>query len=60
MDTVIPEPLGGAHRDVAGAVENLKAQLLTWMEELDELSTEELMEQRFQKFRGMGRPLGVE
>lgn len=58
VDEVIPEPLGGAHRDVTAAVSNLRTQLLTWMEELDPLSREDLLEQRFQKFRGMGMPLG--
>lgn len=58
VDEVIPEPLGGAHRDITAAVSNLRTQLLTWMEELDPLSREDLLEQRFQKFRGMGMPLG--
>jgi acetyl-CoA carboxylase carboxyl transferase subunit alpha len=58
VDEVIPEPLGGAHRDVTAAVSNLRTQLLTWMEELDSLSRDDLLEQRFQKFRGMGMPLG--
>ena len=58
VDEVIPEPLGGAHRDVSAAVSNLRTQLLAWMEELDPLSRADLLEQRFQKFRGMGMPLG--
>ena len=60
VDTVIPEPLGGAHRDVLGAVDNLKTQLLAWMEELRGLSPEDLLEQRYVKFRKMGQPLGLD
>ena len=58
VDEVIPEPLGGAHRDVSAAVSNLRNQLLAWMEELDSLSRDDMLEQRFRKFRGMGMPLG--
>lgn len=60
VDLVIPEPLGGAHRDIPGAVSNLKHQLLAWMKELGSVSPEELLEGRYQKFRHMGRPLGVD
>ncbi|MCA8954815.1 MAG: acetyl-CoA carboxylase carboxyltransferase subunit alpha [Planctomycetes bacterium] len=60
VDQVIPEPLGGAHRDVAGTVANVRAQLLTWLRELVAIPVDALLEQRFAKFRRMGVPLGAE
>jgi len=53
IDGVIPEPEGGAHRDPAFAAENLKQHLLDHLAELKKLSPEELVEQRYQKFRAM-------
>jgi len=57
VDAVVPEPLGGAHRDVPGTVQNVRAQLLAWLEELRGIPVDQLMEQRFQKFRHMGMPI---
>jgi len=55
IDDVIPEPLGGAHNDVKQAAANLKQYLKKHLEELKTLSAEELVEQRYQKFRIMTR-----
>lgn len=60
VDTVIPEPSGGAHRDVAGAVAAMKEQLSAWLTELCALETEVLLDQRQEKFRRMGTPLGLD
>jgi acetyl-CoA carboxylase carboxyl transferase subunit alpha len=54
IDEVIPEPLGGAHSDWDGAADNLKQVVLRSIAELGKLSGEELINQRVQKFRGMG------
>lgn len=59
VDTVIDEPLGGAHRDNKGAIDNVRQQLEAWLTELKALPTAELMEQRYQKFRHMGTPIEV-
>ncbi len=56
VDTIIPEPVGGAHRNINVTSDNVRAQILTWLEELEGLSTDELLEQRHAKFRGMGQP----
>lgn len=56
VDKVLDEPLGGAHRDQKATVHGVKAQILSWLEELGKLSTEELLAQRYEKFRGMGNP----
>ncbi|MCD6526599.1 MAG: acetyl-CoA carboxylase carboxyltransferase subunit alpha [Desulfuromonas sp.] len=53
IDDVIEEPSGGAHNDVKLASENVKAYLKKHLEELQQLSPEELVEQRYQKFRAM-------
>ena len=53
IDGVVTEPLGGAHNDVPQACEKLKEQLRYHLDELMELSAEELVEQRYEKFRAM-------
>lgn len=53
IDGVIPEPEGGAHTDPEAAAVNLKQHLLEHLAELQKLSPEELIEQRYQKFRAM-------
>jgi acetyl-CoA carboxylase carboxyl transferase subunit alpha len=54
IDDVIPEPLGAAHRDQREMANTLKTYLLRYLRELRGLSTAELLEQRYQKFRKMG------
>jgi acetyl-CoA carboxylase carboxyl transferase subunit alpha len=53
IDEVIPEPLGGAHNDHVAAAATVKEYLKKHLEELKKLSPEELVEQRYQKFRAM-------
>jgi len=54
IDTVIPEPLGGAHRDPEAIAVSLKERLLADLEELDALSTEELLDRRYQRLMNYG------
>lgn len=54
IDGIIPEPVGGAHRDPQTTANSLKACLLGALEELDRLSPEERISQRIQKYRRMG------
>lgn len=54
IDEIIDEPLGGAHRNAASAAKNIKDAVLRSLEELDKMSPEELVQQRYEKFRGMG------
>lgn len=54
IDNVIKEPLGGAHRDYDKAAENLKERIITDLNELSELSEEELLEQRFSRLMSYG------
>ncbi len=53
IDDVIPEPLGGAHQDHKLAAASLKEYLLKHLSELEDLSADELIEQRYQRFRAM-------
>jgi acetyl-CoA carboxylase carboxyl transferase subunit alpha len=54
IDDTIPEPLGGAHRDHREMANTLKSYLLRYLRELRALALDELLEQRYQKFRRMG------
>jgi acetyl-CoA carboxylase carboxyl transferase subunit alpha len=53
-DEIVPEPKGGAHADHAVMAENLKAALLRNLDELTMKTPEELMQDRYDKFRAMG------
>jgi acetyl-CoA carboxylase carboxyl transferase subunit alpha len=54
IDDIIPEPPGGAHRDYTKAAENLGKALRKNLAELSELSGDELVQDRYQKFRALG------
>jgi len=54
IDEIVPEPLGGAHRDHQGAAHMLKEALIRHLMELKGMSTDELLKERYQKFRRMG------
>ncbi len=54
IDDVIPEPLGGAHRDHREMANTLKTYLLRYIRELRPLPIPDLLEKRYQKFRKMG------
>lgn len=54
IEGIIAEPMGGAHHDPELACQNIKQTVLTALDQLKALSGEELVEQRYQKFRKMG------
>ncbi len=54
IDGVIPEPLGGAHRDPSATAENIRSTVTKALDELREIPRKELPEQRYEKFRKMG------
>jgi acetyl-CoA carboxylase carboxyl transferase subunit alpha len=53
-DEVIPEPLGGAHNDLATTAATLKEVLIRNLDALEKLSAEERLKQRYEKFRSHG------
>jgi acetyl-CoA carboxylase carboxyl transferase subunit alpha len=54
IDSVIEEPLGGAHRDYQKMAENLKKQLLKDLNELKNASPESLLEKRYERIMKYG------
>ncbi|HLS36094.1 MAG TPA: acetyl-CoA carboxylase carboxyl transferase subunit alpha [Bacillota bacterium] len=54
LDEIIPEPKGGAHRDVEEQANNIKPVIEKSLKELKKLSEDELLEQRWQKFKQIG------
>jgi len=54
VDTVIEEPLGGAHRDIDITAQNMKAALLQTLEHLQTLPTDKLLEQRYSRLMQFG------
>ena len=55
IDAVITEPSGGNHWAPLQAAENLREAVLLHLAELQSLSEQDLIEQRYAKFRRMGR-----
>ncbi|WGE33472.1 acetyl-CoA carboxylase carboxyl transferase subunit alpha [Actinobacillus genomosp. 1] len=54
IDSIVAEPLGGAHRDVAQMAENLKQQILADLQDLAPLGTEDLLDRRYQRLMSYG------
>jgi acetyl-CoA carboxylase carboxyl transferase subunit alpha len=54
IDDIIPEPLGGAHRDQREMGNTLKSYLLRYLRELRHVPPDDLLDGRYQKFRRMG------
>ncbi len=54
IDDIIPEPLGGAHRDPQEMAKRIKNKILTTVEELKEMSIHQLLKNRYEKFRKIG------
>jgi acetyl-CoA carboxylase carboxyl transferase subunit alpha len=54
IDCIIPEPLGGAHRDYQAVADNVKDAILRELEPLKRMSTEEMLNHRYQRFRVIG------
>lgn len=55
IDSIIKEPIGGAHRNHKEAADNIKKVILEEYEVLSTLSKEQLVEQRYDKFRKLGQ-----
>jgi acetyl-CoA carboxylase carboxyl transferase subunit alpha len=55
VDEIVPEPEGGAHRDHDLAAANLGTALRQNLERISAQPIEELMQQRYEKFRKLGK-----
>lgn len=54
IDEIVPEPLGGAHRNLEAAARNLKVAIVQALDEIEKLSIPKLVDKRYKKFRSLG------
>ncbi len=54
IDAILPEPVGGAHRDYAGMAQTIADRLRSDLAEMDKIAAEELVDRRLTKFLAMG------
>jgi len=55
IDVIIPEPLGGAHRDVDTMAQSIAQTLQEQLTQLSALTVDELLEQRYQRLMQLGQ-----
>ena len=55
VDDVVPEPLGGAHRNPAEATGNIERYVIQTVRELARMPVDELLEKRYARWRRMGK-----
>jgi acetyl-CoA carboxylase carboxyl transferase subunit alpha len=54
VDEVISEPLGGAHQNQEAAIANVREAITRNLDELSKVSVDQLLEERYEKFRRVG------
>lgn len=54
VDQVVPEPVGGAHRDQASAGEVMERHIVDRLRELTRFNSRTLVDRRYEKFRNIG------
>ena len=54
IDAIVPEPVGGAHRNVHDTVHNVESYIAQSLAELRRMTTEALLEGRYRKWRSVG------
>src|SRR5512141_713056 len=54
VDEILREPLGGAHRDPQVMADSLKIALLKYLGQVEVLTADQLVEQRYARLRGQG------
>ena len=55
IDKIVPEPVGGAHRDPQAAAQALKKALAEALKQLQEKTPKELVESRLERLMGHGK-----
>jgi len=55
IDAIVPEPLGGAHRDPEAVAKNLRGALIEALESLERLAADTLLETRHERLMGYGQ-----
>jgi len=59
VDEIVPEPLGGAHQDPEAAAKQLDEAIVRSLAAVQQLTSQERLDQRYGKFRSMGR-IGID
>jgi len=54
IDTIIPEPIGGAHRDARASAASLREYLADTLAELAQIPIERLLDERYRRYRRLG------
>jgi acetyl-CoA carboxylase carboxyl transferase subunit alpha len=54
VDATIPEPLGGAHRDVDLMAQRIKEHIITQLDSVEQLPLEDLLAKRYQRLMSYG------
>lgn len=54
IDSIVPEPLGGAHRNYQEIAQNLKQRLVEDLNELEQLDQSQLLDRRYQRLMSYG------
>jgi acetyl-CoA carboxylase carboxyl transferase subunit alpha len=57
VDTLIEEPLGGAHRHPMATAERVRESLLASLERLEAMDTDQLLERRYERLMSYGAPV---
>jgi acetyl-CoA carboxylase carboxyl transferase subunit alpha len=60
IDAVIPEPLGGAHRNIHDTVYNVEKYILRTLGQLKRMKIDDLLDQRYKKLRAIGTAFDTE
>ncbi len=60
IDEIVPEPLGGAHRNPAEAMGNLERAIAAAVRQLRRTDPDELINRRYERWRRMGKVLHLE
>jgi acetyl-CoA carboxylase carboxyl transferase subunit alpha len=60
IDEIIPEPLGGAHRNPTEMMAIMRESLIRYLDEISAMSTEEMLEARYRKYRKIGEYVDAE
>jgi acetyl-CoA carboxylase carboxyl transferase subunit alpha len=55
VDAIIPEPLGGAHRNIHDTVHNVEEYIVKTLRDLNRIKIDSLLENRYEKLRSIGR-----
>jgi acetyl-CoA carboxylase carboxyl transferase subunit alpha len=58
IDGVVPEPMGGAHQNHSSAITNLRAAVSAQLDELTKIPLDQLLAERYAKFRRVGEFAG--